>query len=193
MKTFEIEFRCLINETEFEKLNTKLKVDGKYLGPDNKDTYFFLFPDKLLKVTKNASSAKAKISLKMNRIGNGSDFEEIEIGIIPEDTEKAVKMFDMLGFDDGQSVFQFRDNYEYKGVIISIKYTESWGFHVELETLVDDISKKAAAEEQIRQVADQLGLTIMDEEHLKEFTAKIDDGWKRGEYSRSEFEQRMNE
>ena len=190
MKTFEIEFRCLINETEFEKLNTKLKKDGKYLGPDNKDTYFFLLPDKLLKVTKNASSAKAKISLKMNRIGNGSDFEEIEIGIIPEDTEKAVKMFEMLGFDDGQSVFQFRDNYEYKDVTISIKYTESWGFHVELETLVDDISKKAAAEEHIRQVADQLGLTIMDEEHLKAFTAKIDDGWKRGEYSKSEFEQR---
>jgi predicted adenylyl cyclase CyaB len=187
MKNIEVELRSLIDECKFIKLNRYLRNHGKYLGEDNKDTFFFLFSDKLLKVTNNFSKHSAKITLKLNKIGRGSDFKEIEIPISQDDVGKTIEAFKHLGFRDNQYSYQYRHNYIYKGIEIAVKYTQSWGFHVELELLVDEDEDKEEVKRKILAVAESIGLQIMSDKELKDFTSKIDKGWNRGEYTKDTF------
>ena len=82
---------------------------------------------------------------------------------------------------------QFRDNYQYKGIDIAMKYTQSWGFHLELEKIIHDISEKEKAEEEIRAVAIELGSEIMSVEEVKIYTEKMDSGHNYGEYTEEEY------
>ena len=187
MKNIEIELRALIDEDKFVELNNFLTKNSENLGEDNKDTYFFLFPDKLLKVTNNISKKSAKITLKLNKIGSGSDFKEIEIFINPKDVDNMVTAFKIIGLSNNQYSFQFRHNYIYKGIEIAVKYTQSWGFHVELEIMIGEEDDEDYAKNRIVNVAKELNLSIMSDKELKDFTQKIDSGWNRGEYTKENF------
>ena len=104
-------------------------------------------PDKLLKVVDNISKNNAKIVLKLNKIGKGSDFEEIEIPIGREQINDFVKILNALGFTDNiMHSFQKRQNYVYKGVEVALKHSEVWGYHLELEIMITDIKEKEQAE-----------------------------------------------
>ncbi|MGI5826638.1 MAG: CYTH domain-containing protein [Patescibacteria group bacterium] len=185
-KQIEIELRSVFDEKKYNKLKDFLDKNAQDLGEDDKDVYFFLLPDKITKATHNVSKKTAKIVIKLNRIGRGSsDFEEIEIPINPSDFEKAVKLFSALPFDQIQNSYQKRHNYLLDGVEIALKWTESWGYHMELEIVVDNVVKREDAECKIRKVAEKLGVQIMSEEELKDFTQKIDDNYKKGLYNKN--------
>lgn len=185
MKTrnFEIELRSMFDKAKYNQLYDFLNKNAEDLGEDDKDVFFFLFPDKLLKVVNNTSQKTAKIVLKLNRIGQASDFDETEIPIQPSDCEKAVEMFRHLGFNEIQNTFQKRHNYMYKGVELALKFSNTWGYHLELEIVVHEESEKAKAEEKIRSVAKEFGLHILTNAELAEFTKKIDEDYKEGKYS----------
>ncbi len=174
MPNIELEYRALVNEAEYHKLIAFLDGNATDLGEDDKNVFFFILPGKLLKVVDNQSTNSAKIVLKLNRIGQGSDFEEIEIPIDPDQVEKSVHMFKSLGFTEVQQSFQKRHNYKFKGVELAVKYSENWQYHVELEILLSDREQQAEAEKRIHAVAAELGLKIMTDDELKELTAKID-------------------
>ena len=187
-KNIEVELRSLIDERKFFDLKFFLAENGKDLGEDNKDTYFFLFSDKLFKITNNITKNNAKITLKLQKIGLGSDFEEIEVQFPCEDVEKVIRIFGILGFKDYQYSYQSRNNYLYKNIEFAIKYTVSWGFHCEMEIMVNSKDCVPEAIKQMTLVASELGLKIISDKELKELTGKIDAGWKRGQYSREDFE-----
>lgn len=176
----EIEFRARFSKDEYNRLKNFLDHKAKVLGPDNKAVYFFHMPDKLLKVVNNTSKKSAKIVLKLNKIGNGSDFEEVEIPISQKDVEKAVKVFKSLGFENVMITPQKRVNYLYKGVELALKYSSVWGYHLELEVLVRSVKKKSEAEDKIFAVAKELGIKIMSEKELADFVSVVekDQGWK---------------
>lgn len=185
-KQIEIELRSVFDEKKHNELKDFLDKNAEDLGEDDKDVYFFLLPDKITKATHNVSKKTAKIVIKLNRIGRGtSDFEEIEIPINPPDFDKAVKLFSALPFDQIQNSYQKRHNYLLEGVEIALKWTESWGYHMELEIVVDDKSKREEAEDYIRKVAEKLGVQIMSEDELKDFTKKIDENYKKGLYNKN--------
>ncbi len=56
---------------------------------------------------------------------------------------------------------------------------------MELEVIIDDLSKKNEAERKIYQVANKLGVKIMTEEEITEFAQKIDAQYKKGIYKKS--------
>jgi len=184
--------RSLLDEKQFYDLNSFLAKNGKDLGEDNKDTHFFILPDKLLKVTDNITKNNAKITLKLQKIGLGSDFEEIEIYFPREDADKVVRIFDILGFKNYMYSYQHRHNYIYKGIEFAVKYTASWGFHCEMEIMVGSEQDVPEAVKKINEVASELGLKIMSDQELKDFTTKIETGWERGEYSKEEFERKLS-
>ncbi len=182
----EIEFRSLLNKSQYKKIQEFLNKNAKDLGEDNQNIYFFLLSDRIVKVVNNLSKKIAKIVIKLNRLGRGrSDFEEIEILIDPSDFNKAVKLFSALPFDQIQNIYQKRHNYKYKGVDLALKHTESWGYHMELEVVIEDRSKKEVAEEKIRKVAKELGIKIMSEQELTDFAKKIDERYKQGLYNKT--------
>ena len=185
-KQIEIELRSVFDRKKHNELKEFLDKNAEDLGEDDKDVFFFLLPDKITKATHNVSKKTAKIVIKLNRIGRGtSDFEEIEIPINPSDFDKAVKLFSALPFDQIQNSYQKRHNYLLDGVEIALKWTESWGYHMELEIVVDNVAKREEAENKIRKVAEKLGVQIMSEEELKDFTKKIDENYKKGLYNKN--------
>ena len=186
-KIIEVELRSLLNEKQFTDLNDFLIKNGEDLGEDHKDSHFFIFPDKLLKVTDNITKNNAKITLKLQRIGLGSDFEEIDVNFSREDAKKVVRIFDILGFKNYLYSYQNRHNYLYKNVEFAVKYTASWGFHCEMEIMVTNKNEVSNAVKQITKVATELNLKVMHDDELKKFLAKIETGWERGPYSKDEY------
>jgi len=189
-KNIEVELRATLDEKQFIDLNKFFLKNGEDLGVDNKDTHFYIFPDKLLKVTDNISKDNAKITLKLQKIGVGSDFEEIEVFFAREHSNKAVRIFDELGFKNYMYSYQSRHDYLYKGIEFALKYTVSWGFHCEMEIMVASKKEVAKAIKDMKKVAKELGINIMENEELKGFTAKLENGWNRGEYSKEEYEKK---
>ena len=172
---FEVEFRSRFDSQKYEALKVYLDRHAEKLGSDNKDCYYYIFPDKLLKLVHNTSKRTAKISLKLNRIGKGAVFPEIELYFSPEDFGTARELLNKL--DLPAKVMhgpQERINYKYRNCEISLKYSEAWGYHMEIEQVVDKKEKSADAEKYIRQVAEELGVKLMSEEELKEFTRKAE-------------------
>lgn len=169
-KNIEIEHRARFDEGKYNELQKFLNASAKDLGQDDKDVYFFLFPDKLVKTVNNVSKKTAKIVLKLNKIGKGSDFEEIEIPINQEDFDKATKLFITLETGEHMRSYQKRHNYLFKDVDLALKWSEAWGYHLELEIVVNDTTKKKDAEKKIFAIADKLGVKIMTDQELLEFT-----------------------
>ena len=174
-KQIEVEVRAVFNEAKYNDLKVFLDQNAKDLGQDDKDVYFYLLPNKVVKVVNNISKQTAKIVMKLNRVGKGrNEAEEIEIAISPSDFDKAVKFFSELTFDEVQHSFQKRQNYLFDNVELALKYSDSWGYHLELEIMIDDESKQKEAEIKLSQVAQKLGVKIMNEEEQKNFAANID-------------------
>ncbi len=172
---FEIEFRARFDEKKFNSLKEYLDAHAENLGEDNKDCYYYIFPDKLLKLINNVSKKTAKLSLKLNRIGNGSVFPEIEFDFSPKDFENAKKLIDALALP--AKVMhgpQKRTNYLYKKCEIALKYSDAWGYHLEIEQVIASKEGQKKAEDEIRSVADELGIHLMSEEELKKFTLEAE-------------------
>ncbi len=174
-KRIEMEHRSRFSKTKYDKLKKFLAREAKDLGRDDKNVYFFIFFNKFLKVTDNISKKTAKITLKLNKIGKGSHFEEIEFFISQNDKKKAINLFEILGgYKYIRRAFQVRHNYLYKGVEISLKYSAVWNYHAELEIVISDLKDKKKAEEKISAVANELGLKLMSQKELKEFVKKFE-------------------
>lgn len=174
-KNIEIEFRALFDEKKHQELMAFLSENGKDLGEDDKDTYFFIFKDKLLKVVKNISKGTGKVVLKLNKIGEGSNFEEIEIPLHIDEADRMADLFQTLELP-AQLIHndQKRQNFIYKDVEIAVKYSIDWGYHAELEIMINDLVEKETAEDKIRKVAEELGLRLMTDEEQLELTRSIE-------------------
>lgn len=179
-KSIEVEFRTHLTEGQYLSLMDFLLKKGEDLGQDDKDTYFFIFKDKLLKVVNNLSKKSGKIVLKLNKLGNGSGFEEIEIPIAQDQVDQTAKLFKLLNLP-AQLIHneQKRRNFVYKGVEISVKYSDDWGYHAELEIVVGDQIEKETAVLKIEVVAKELGLKLMTDEEIFEFTQRIEEEYRK--------------
>jgi len=187
MKNIELEYRAILSEEQFINIKKTLKAKARFLGNDSKETVFYIWSDKLGKIVYNDLKKTAKLSMKLGRISSTDSFEEIEFSINYYDREAAKKLFEVFNPSDIQTVHQFRDNYQYKKINIAIKYTRSWGFHIELEKMISMDSEKFEAEKEIRRLADELGCKIMEPSDLKIYTEKIDNGHNYGIYSDNEY------
>lgn len=176
--SMEIELRARFDQTKHDELLDYLRQHADDLGVNDKHSFFYVLPDKLLKVVENLSTCTAKISLKTSKIGQGAAFPEMEMEIPAEEVNTAVEIFNALGFADTMhDAYNKRHDFRYQGVEIAVKYSKAWGHHAEFELLLDDAASdadKAAAEARILQIADDLGVRVMTEEELAEFTAAFE-------------------
>ncbi|MGW7314644.1 CYTH domain-containing protein [Streptomyces sp. NPDC054865] len=174
----EIEMRARFTKEAHDQLATRLKVDGEDLGNDDKHIYFYVLPDQLLKVTDNTAAGTAKITLKGSKIGQGAAFAETEFAIASADVPAAVHVFNALGFETAMhQAFNFRHNFRFDGVEIAVKWSEAWGYHAEFELLLEDGASDAVRDEAqatITDVAAKLGITLMTEQELADFTAAFE-------------------
>jgi adenylate cyclase class IV len=177
-KIIEIEYRARFNEKKYKELANFLHKNAKDLGNDDKDVWFFLLPNKLLKVVNNISQKSAKIVLKLNKIGKGSDFEEIEIPIKQKDFDNVAQVFSLLKIGESMHSFQKRRNFYYKGVELALKWSELWGFHLELEIVINDLKQKGRAKDKIFHLAKELSVQLMSDKELIKFTKNAERKYK---------------
>ena len=171
LSKLEIEFRARFSQKKFEALKDFLDKNAECLGENNKDCYYYVFPDKLLKLVNNVSKKTAKISLKLNHIGSGAAFPEIEVYFPPQQFNTAKQLIDSLDLP-AKVIYgpQQRVDYRYKNCEIALKYSDAWGYHLEIEQVIKTKKEQPKAEKAIREVADELGVKLMSEEELKKFT-----------------------
>ncbi len=178
MPAVEIEMRARFDSATYDRLISFLIGHAKDLGVDDKHIYFYVLPDRLLKVTDNIAAGTAKISVKASRIGQGAAFPEIELPIGRQDVGCAVELFGALGFAHTMhEAFNKRHNFRYQGVEIAVKWSEAWGHHAEFEVLLDGTPSEAGqreAAQRIEAVAARLGVQLMSEDELAEFTASFE-------------------
>jgi len=176
--TLEIEYRAQLSESEYATLADLLSERGEVLGPDCKHIWFYVLPDKLLKVVHNISHDTGKVVVKGNRIGAGAAFPETELPIAAEDVSTAVRLFDALGLGSYvHDAYNERHNWRYRGVEIAMKWSEAWAHHAEFEVVLPDdagADEIAQAQALIGSVAEQLGVRLMTEEELAEFTRQFE-------------------
>ncbi|MGQ4490087.1 CYTH domain-containing protein [Streptomyces sp. SAS_281] len=174
----EIEMRARYDKETHDRLTARLEREATDLGRDDKLIYFYVLPDKLLKVTDNTAVGSAKITLKHSKIGQGAAFPETEFPIAREDVAAAVTVFNALGFEPHMhQAFNQRHNYRFRGVEIAVKWSEAWGHHAEFEVLLDDDASNTAREEAVARIttaAQELGVTLMSEQELADFTAAFE-------------------
>ncbi|MFJ8980158.1 CYTH domain-containing protein [Streptomyces sp. NPDC102282] len=174
----EIEMRARYDKETHDRLTARLEREATDLGCDDKLIYFYVLPDKLLKVTDNTAAGSAKITLKHSKIGQGAAFPETEFPIAREDVAAAVTVFNALGFEQHMhEAYNQRHNYRFRGVEIAVKWSQAWGHHAEFEVLLDDDASETAREEAIARVttaAQELGVALMSEQELADFTAAFE-------------------
>jgi adenylate cyclase class IV len=175
----EIEMRARFDAATHDRLIAYLEQHGEDLGGDDKHIYFYVLPDKLLKVVDNLTAGTAKISLKGSKIGQGAAFPELELPIRREDAGLAVRIFNALGLEGSMhDAFNRRRNFRYRGVEIAVKWSQAWGHHAEFEVLLDDMptaAQQAEAVERIRSVAEEVGVRLMSEQELAEFVRAFEE------------------
>ena len=174
MKNIELEYRARFSKKKYDALFKFLRSHAKDLGADDKRVWFFVMPDKLLKVTHDISSKSGKITLKLTKIGRGSHFEETEFPISEKSVETAVKLFAKLGHKYLLEPKILRHNFFYKGVEVALKYSKTWGYHLELEIMISSVKQKERAKKKIFSIAEELGVSLMSEKELWQFTQHVE-------------------
>lgn len=185
--TREHERFAFLEEESYDRVSAYLNEHAEDLGPDNKTSYFFVLPD--INISVAVTEQKAVLKYKGGQIGKGIGFEELEIGLASrEEAEKTVRLLQVLTQLDPQVSRQIRHNYQLDEIELALKYTETWGFHLELEKIYEatDEELKAAATEadsQIVSVAGRLGIQLATNADLLEFTQ----AWERNKQPRGTY------
>lgn len=184
---------AFLDEQAHDRVAKYLADHGTDLGQDNKTSHFFVLPESNLSVA--STDARSVIKFKAGQIGRGIGFEELpEIELADqEQANNAVRLLQALTGHEPQVSEQFRRNYELDDIELALKYTETWGFHLELERLYsantpDELEKaKHEADERIKRVAGSLGITLATDQELVDFNTHFKKtGEGRGEYKADE-------
>lgn len=171
----EIEKRGFLTKKKYYELIKFFDKNGQFLGNDDKDVVYYIFNNKLLKAVHNISKKNAKISLKMNKIGNGSIFPETEVVFYEKDYPKIKFILDKISNPDKiMKGIQKRKNYKYKDCEFAVKWSRKWGYHFEVEKVVKNKKMVAGILRKIESIVSELGINIISEEELKNFTKKAE-------------------
>lgn len=175
--SIEIERLSLINEEQYTEIKHKLEgIGAENVGKNNTITVFFHPEDSRVKVQKNTSKGSAKIVWKSGGSLEGiSKRTEIELPINPEDFERAVEL--VRRFMPEASFFspreQKRHDYRLDGVNIAVKYSDDFGYHIELDMNVGTEDSADNAMIRIERVAERIGIRLLSVDEESRFLEEI--------------------
>ncbi len=191
-RNFEYEERAFLAEDHFLQVKEQLDSLAQVVKTDNKTSYFFVLPN--VNVSIAASASKTVVKYKGGQLGRGNGFEEHEFSIEPNALPEALRLFTSLLKLEPQVSVQFRINYDLgNNVEVALKYTQMWGFHLEIEKLYsaatdeDKTGKQHQAQQELEALAQKLGISFITDEEMETFKEECKQGLNRGHYSPEEF------
>jgi adenylate cyclase class IV len=167
----EVELRGKIS---LETFNTLRKVLAKYpTERDDKKTVFYDFTNGILKISENCVDGATILSLKLgNEIEQ--NLNEFEVRFQNYSMQHLRAILSNLGYKERTTVDQLRTNYKLEdGIALSLKFTEDWGYHFEIEELVKSRQQVPQAKIKLNQKCKALGIIPMSESELRTFLASI--------------------
>lgn len=166
----EVELRGLLTKQKYDSLSDYLRLNCSEFYADNKTAYFFKNSHGILKVVDEKSKDSQKISFKTGNEFSGNGMNEMDIMLHDKASlDTSVKMLQLLGYPLEATVEQKRMNYLYKGAEISLKFTESWSYHFEIEKIVAAKSDVGKAKQQLKAICQELDIIPMNEIELASF------------------------
>jgi len=184
---FEYEERAFLSEEDFSRVKDLLEKQSVSRAYDNKVSYFFVLPEQNLSIAK--SEKKCVIKYKHGAVGVGNGFAEYEIPVDEQHCDQTVSMFSLLFGIKPQTSEQFRINYILPNKVeIALKYTQTWGFHLELEKTYSNEENKPQAKKEVEETAELLQIHLITDSEMKEFRDNFDAGGApKGEYTSEQF------
>lgn len=171
----EIEKRGLLTEEKYLEVKAFLHNNAEDLGEDDKDVLYYIYDDKLMKIVNNLSHGNAKISLKMNKLGDGIATKEIEVSF---DSKKFSDMEEIVNViaSPKQVIkgLQKRHNFLYEECEIAMKWSKDYGYHFEIEIITDKEEEVEILEKKIDITGQKLGITFMSNEEIREFQRNVE-------------------
>jgi adenylate cyclase class IV len=189
--TYEYEERAFLTEEDFFRVKELLEKQSLTRALDNKLSYFFVLPKQNLSIAQ--SEKKCVIKYKHGTPGIGNGFSEFEIPVDTKDCEQTIGMFKLLLGIEPHLSEQFRINYVLKNNIeVALKYTETWGFHLEIEKTYSEDTDLPLAKQEVEKIANELKIHLITDPEMKAFRANFDaSGKPKGEYSSEQFRQKF--
>lgn len=169
----EVELRGLMTEDQYQKLIRRLNEERVPVEADDKDTYFFNVPRGIFKVCDEVSKDQGKLSLKLGDEETGA-LQELEIPFDRAEVPQYLKFFAALGYDKFHLVPQKRQNFFLPDATLSLKYTEDFRHHFELEgELLEDEADVPAERERLKELCREYGLTPLEPAEIAARVAEI--------------------
>jgi predicted adenylyl cyclase CyaB len=174
MCNIEVEKRGFLTKDYYESIGFKLITLGAAdIGENNSETIFFLLDNSQVKVQKNISKKIAKIAWKSDGNTGVESRKEIEVPININDFDSSVEIFSKI-LKNAQ-IFQTKQNrhdYRMNDIEIAIKYSDDWGYHIEIETIVHNSSDVANGLKLIKEFAQTINVTLILPDEEKAFVEK---------------------
>lgn len=190
-RQYEYEERAFLEEENFLSTLDYLNSHALSKQHDNKQSYFFVLPD--INVSIAASHDNVKAKYKGGQLGLGNGFEEKEFNIQPDSLDDAIEFFSVLLSITPQTSYQFRINFALENNIeAALKYTEMWGFHLEVERtyMADETSKSKEEADSIVLLDDfahTLGMSYITDQEMRLFKKQCAENKLRGAYTAEQF------
>jgi|GEM_PF-1378791 len=169
----EVEMRGLLNKKQFFVLKKKIETECLFFEEDNKISYFFIVTGFVLKVNNETSKDSGVVILKIGH-ETGNIFEEVYFKFNNNFVDDMIKIFKSLGFEKINKVPQIRYNYLLKnGIQLSLKYTPDFGYHFEIESIVNSSKKINKTKKLLTNFCQKHFLTPLNEDDMKKIIIKI--------------------
>lgn len=169
--TIEVEKRGLLSKKQFEQLPTIiLSLGGIDLGKNDTESIFYLLVNMQVKIQHSTSRNTAKIAWKSGGVDGSPKREEIEVNISVQDYANAEQLMQKLLPDTQRFLTaQKRHDFILHDVQIAVKHSNDWGYHVELERLVDSETKAKDTLKNIDAIAKKLNVVLFTADEERQF------------------------
>jgi adenylate cyclase class 2 len=158
----EVEIKIPIDD--IEKLRNIIKRRGTLVSIIKQNDIYFQHPSRDFSLTDEAlrlreEDNKYQLTYKGPKISEMSK-TRTEITINVNDFNKTKQLLEYLGFKTFINITKIRETYKINESFVSIDYVNGLGYYVELEKEVSDIRRVSEIENELINLAKDLGLDV---------------------------------
>ncbi|MCU0667360.1 MAG: CYTH domain-containing protein [Patescibacteria group bacterium] len=171
----EVERKAFITKQQYNNLANKLlQLGAKDLGPNNTNTTFYITEKEQVKVQHQVSKGNAKMVWKSGGLVGKTSRQEIELVILPSEIAKANIFIERLLTNYKKYISnQLRHDYILNGLDIAIKYSDNWGYHLEIDKNVASDKHISKTLQCIEDLAKTLDIKLMSNQEEQKHLANV--------------------
>lgn len=174
MSKYEIELRGLLSTPQRKKLENFLRLKAKLVREYKRSQWCFRSSHKdKIDLRFKTTNGKSEFSLKVGALDQANR-KEISIPIPADKVKQSLEFLKLLGHNKGIFAIRNAKIYNYKGIEWAIVEVPGHSYYFEAEKLVDKKSAGKIAEEEIREIANELSLKIMTGKELIAYIKILD-------------------